>query len=149
MKHLIHVIIVYVNSIIKTYTTSVHITFQGCILPGIIITLLIGSLITAVPVVIAMSCTTFKSLYMLCIKNAAMDKNLHTHMTLLLLGIHQRRPSKDLADLAFNLYFTDDGIAYLTEYWGHKIHKFDSNNNKLKETSFPGTPTGIHVKNNI
>ena len=49
----------------------------------------------------------------------------------------------------FNLYFTDDGTAYLTEAYGEKIHTLDSKGNKLKEVSAPGSPVGIHVKDGV
>ena len=77
--------------------------------------------------------------------------NMHAHETLLRPATIGDMPKKNITGFSgpYNLYFTDDGTAYLTEFWGHKIHILDSDGNKLKETSFPGTPTGIHVKDNI
>ena len=49
----------------------------------------------------------------------------------------------------FNLYFTDDGTAYLTEYSGSKIRTLDSKGNTLKEASVPTNPLGIHVKDGV
>ena len=50
----------------------------------------------------------------------------------------------------FNLYFTDDGTAYLTMHGGSKICTFDSKGNKLKEALIPeGTPSGLHVKDGV
>ena len=50
----------------------------------------------------------------------------------------------------FNLYFTDDGTAYLTEYYGHKIRTLDSKGNKLKVALISeGAPKGLHVKDGV
>ena len=49
----------------------------------------------------------------------------------------------------FNLYFTDDGTAYLTEYYGNKIRTLDSKGNKLKEASVLANPLGIQVKDGV
>ena len=49
----------------------------------------------------------------------------------------------------FNLYFTDDGTAYLTEHYGNKIHTLDSKGNKLKEALVLRYPMGIQVKDGV
>ena len=60
-------------------------------------------------------------------------------------------PIKTITGLSgpFNLYFTDDGTAYLTEYNGNKICTLDSKGNKLKEASVLANPLGIQVKDGV
>ena len=60
-------------------------------------------------------------------------------------------PIKTITGLSgpFNLYFTDDGTAYLTENTGNKIRTLDSKGNKLKEASVLDSPLGIQVKDGV
>ena len=51
-------------------------------------------------------------------------------------------------NMPWNIFITDDGIAYLPEYGGQKLRKLDKDGNKLKEVSFPGQPTSVNVHGN-
>ena len=46
----------------------------------------------------------------------------------------------------WNIFITDDNIAYLPEYGSRKLRKLDTDGNTLKVISFPGQPTSVNVR---